>query len=41
MDIIESVLDNVDFSFKWILLAMNFMTIIIVYLFKRKHIRPK
>lgn len=33
----EEILDSVDVSFKWILLAFNFITIIMVYLHKRKN----
>lgn len=36
----DELLGAVDFSFKYILLAFNCMTLLAVYLYKRKH-RPR
>ena len=41
LDSIDSLIDSLDISFKWILLAFNFLTIIIVYIHKHKNRRPK
>jgi hypothetical protein len=41
MDIIDSFIDSIDVSFKYILLAMNFMTIIFVYIFKNRNKKPR
>ena len=34
---LEELFDAVDVSFKWILLAFNFITIVFVYIHKRRN----
>lgn len=41
MDFFDSLLESVDISFKYILLSLNFFTIIFVYIFKSKNKKPK
>lgn len=36
-NMLETLLDSIDISFKWLLLAFNFLTILFVYLHKRKN----
>lgn len=38
---IDSILDSIDVSFKWILLCFNFITIVFVYLYKRNNKQPR
>lgn len=38
---IDSIIDSIDVSFKWILLSINFITIIFVYIHKQKNKKPR
>lgn len=38
---LEELLDALDISFKWILIAFNSLTILLLYLYKKNNKRPR